>query len=87
MDATMMMGLRVLVRFTTRSVIFISFCMFIIISDTVRCLVVLYDSPLLYYNKNSNGIASCQEIHSINESITNKSQMTDDEQTAQLHHA
>ena len=59
MDATMVMGLRVLVRFTARSVIFTSFSMFIIISDMLRCLVVLNDSPLLHYH--NNGIASCQE--------------------------
>ena len=50
MDATTVMGLRVLVGFTARSVISISFSLFIIISDTLRCLVVLNDSPLLYYN-------------------------------------
>ena len=61
-DATTVMGLRVLVRFTARSVISISFSLFIIISDTLRCLVVLNDSPLLYYNNNNNGIASCREI-------------------------
>ena len=55
-DATMVVGLQVFVRFTARSVISISFSMFIIISDTLGCLVVLNDSPLLYHNniKNKN---------------------------------
>ena len=53
-DATMVMGLRVLVRFIARSVISISFSMFIIISDTLRCLGILNDSPLLYYNNYYN---------------------------------
>ena len=52
-DATMVMGLRVFVRLTTRSVISFSISMFIIISDTPRCLVVLNDSPLLYYDNNN----------------------------------
>ena len=49
-DATMVMGLLVLVRLIARSVISISFSMFIIISDTLQCLRTLNDSPLLYYN-------------------------------------
>ena len=53
MDATMVMGLRVLLRFTACSVISILFSMFIIILDTLRCLVILNDSPLLDYNKNN----------------------------------
>ena len=54
-DATMVMGLRVIVLFTTSSVISISFSMFIIISDTMRCLVVLNNSPLVYFNNNTKG--------------------------------
>ena len=43
----------------------ISFSMFIIISDTRRCLVVLNDSPLLYYNntKNKNNYHNTKEYY------------------------